>query len=50
MKLYQIVGEEHENTKGQKRKNELSGWHRHRPGKRIKLEASGEGEGVFEYK
>lgn len=38
MKLYQIVGGEHENTKGQKRKNKLNGWHRHRLGKRLKLE------------
>lgn len=29
MKLYQIVGKEHENTKGQKR-NKLEGWHWHR--------------------
>lgn len=40
MKLDQIVGKEHESTKGQK-KNKLGGWNWNRHGKSIKLEASG---------
>lgn len=48
MKLYQIEGKEQGNTKGQKRKNKLNRWHRHSHGKRLKVQASGQREGVFE--
>lgn len=41
MKLDQIVGKEHESTKGQKKNNKLGGWNWNRHGKSIKLEASG---------